>query len=159
MTTYENQRDFCKNILYDSFPDILDSKVKSIQEKKRMFNYYIGRWKTTNNIMNHLILNLPKHYKFNESLLSFIVNEIESTKNNKDKQNIPGEQQSIFLMKQTIQDKPFECIMKLSSTKGRLYAWYNLRKFDWLPNFINQTVYKELFGFTYSKDGQWTSKF
>ena len=73
MTTYENQRDFCKNILYDSFPDILDSKVKSIQEKKRMFNYYIGRWKTTNNIMNHLILNLPKHYKFNESLLSFIV--------------------------------------------------------------------------------------
>ena len=52
---------------------------------------------------------------------------MESIKNNKDKQNTPGEQQSIFLMKQTIQDKPFECIMKLNSTKGRLYVWYNWR--------------------------------
>ena len=157
-TSKEARAKILAGILYGGFPNYLDIESISDTESKDKISLFKDRWTSINFLMNHLIFHSKHLNKYNELLLDFIVNEMELNDVNKEKQHIPGEHHSILVSKETIYTKPFESIMKLLSTRTRLYVLYNWKMLIWNPNFKNQTTYHELFGFTYSKEGKWTSK-
>ena len=93
-----------------------------------------------------------------ENVMTFIYNEMEETDRNKMKESILGEQNNVFLKKETIYLYPFESIMKLNSTRGRLFVVQNWERIVQLPNFVNQSHYSNVFGFRCTSDNGFDSK-
>ena len=71
---------------------------------------------------------------------------MENSLHNVNKQHVVGERSTPLLSKESIQDYPFEWIMKMTSTRGRLFIWLNWEEISSLDSFKNQEFYKQVFG-------------
>ena len=83
---------------------------------------------------------------------------MEDSMYNKDNSYIVGRQKKLLVSKSTIQEYPFEWIMRLNSTIGRLYILTHWESVANLENLKNQEIYPHVFGFTCSNDGSANSK-
>ena len=64
-----------------------------------------------------------------------------------------GEQRWYFFSQDTVVNYPYECIVVLNSTKGRLHVLYNWEDIANHSNFINQIEYSNVFWFRYPSNG------
>ena len=155
---FHQSKNLIANIYYGSCPLILDKMIKNKEETSKIIKWMKKRFLTIQESLKKPILNRRSHGQIIENLMSFIENEMEDSDRNREKGIIIGEQKDVFLMKETLKYYPFESLMKLNSTRGRLFVLLNLDKFVQLPNFVNQIQYENVFGFVWDSEISLNSK-
>ena len=134
-------------IWYGSYTVLLDTKVSNKSEEAFLYKLICDRFDAITYLVDHQIFSSITHKTEIDNLMKLIINEMENTEQNISKQHVAGEQSEIFLVKEVIMSSPFESLMKLNSTRGRLFVVMNWEKFTQLPNFKYQEYYSDLFGF------------
>ena len=78
---------------------------------------------------------------------------------NHNNEKVVGWQKLLTLSENDIQEKPFEAIKLLFSTRGRLIVSQNWRKIARHPNFLQQTLLQESYGLKFNKSRTELSKY
>ena len=147
-----NNKDKCINqigeLYYGSFPKILGVEWKTVKIRKRMQKWIERRNSTIIETLSTYTFKDKNNDEACNDELEFIVKEMISSSYNYEVSKQIGRQKEIFLSRKTIILYPFESILKLNSTRGRLYVLFNWKKLVDHPNFKNQINYHHVFGFT-----------
>ena len=126
------------NFYYGNWPATLDQMIHGKELTTKIIKRMKKRLETVAYHLKNPILKNTKHKIIIENVMIFIYNDMEETDRNKIKESIIGEQNNVFLKKETIYLYPFESIMKLNSTRGSLFVVQNWERIVQLPNFVNQ---------------------
>ena len=97
--------------------------------------------------------------KYCKMILNQITEEISKASINQHNERVAGWQRECLLSEDEILEKPFEAIKQLSSSRGRLIILKNWDKIIRLPNFVYQSVLKDVYGVSISKTRSELSKY
>ena len=151
--------DYLANAFYGSYPEFLELDIKSKKGKDKIKDWFLKRCYTIKYWIENLSFNSKINRKYIDSELKFIVSELEENDFNRQKEHLPGEQKLFFVGKQSIEERLFEYIIKINSTRGRLYVILNWEKLICMPGFNHQKYYDNVFGFQYLDEGDCSSKY
>ena len=132
---------------------MLDIENDSDKDKKSLLNLIKRRNNTIKSILTYSSFLDKSWEKLDQNGLEFIIREMENTEANRRKQKIIGEQRNYFLSASTIINYPFESIIKLNSTRGRLFVLKNWENIIDHQNYKAQKEYSHVFGFKNPVDG------
>ena len=134
-------------LYYGSYPIMLEIESKSDEESKRLLSWIKRRNSTIKSTMTSPSFLNNSGEKLDHKGLEFIIREMENTEVNRKKQKLIGEQRNNLLSANSIINYPFESIIKLNSTRGRLHVLKNWEEIINHQNFKSQKEYSHVFGF------------
>ena len=126
---------------------MLEIESKSDEESKRLLSWIKRRISTIKSTMTSPSFLNNSGEKLDHKGLEFIIREMENTEVNRKKQKLIGEQRNNLLSANSITNYPFESIIKLNSTRGRLHVLKNWDEIINHQNFKSQKEYSHVFGF------------
>ena len=91
-------------------------------------------------------------------MISFIVDEMNKPVINLNGQNVVGWQRDVRYSKDQIEEYPFEALLNLNSSLGRMVTLENWESLISHPNFVKQSSYENVFGFIIDNHSKQTSK-
>ena len=110
-------------------------------------------------IVNSQNFTKKRNSKFCIKIIDMISEEMMKASINHNNEKVAGWQKLWTLSENDIQEKPFEAIKLLSSTRGRLIVSQNWRKIARHPNFLQQTLLQESYGLKFNKSRTELSKY
>ena len=110
-------------------------------------------------IVNSQNFTKKRNSKFCIKIIDMISEEMMKASINHNSEKVVGWQKLWTLSENDIQEKPFEAIKLLSSTRGRLIVSQNWRKIARHPSFLQQTLLQESYGLKFNKSRTELSKY
>ena len=109
------------------------------------------RRQSTLKILNNQTFSRKQDSKYWKIIISQITEELLKASINHHSERVAGWQRGWSLSEEEIYEKPFEAIIQLSSTRGRLIVLRNWDRIIRHPNFMLQSCLKELYGLSIFK--------
>ena len=104
------------------------------------------------------VIRLDKQNQTYDKVFDFIGEEMAKPALNLKNKSIIGWQQKEFLSNKLIFEFPFEVLMRLNSTRGRLLACKNYEELTSISSFVYQKSFESLFRFKLDCKSKYKSK-
>ena len=109
-------------------------------------------------IVNSQNFNKKRNLKYCNKIINIVAEEMTKVSVNHNNEKVAEWQNLWTFNKNVVQDKPFEAIKQLSSTRGRLILTKNWKKIIRHPNFLQQRLLQDKFGIKICKNKTELSK-
>ena len=109
-------------------------------------------------IINSQNFNKKRNSKYCSKIFDIFAEEMTKVSVNHINEKVAGWQKLWTCNKNDVQDRPFEAIKQLSSTRGRLILSQNWKRIIRHPNFLKQTLLQDQFGIKICKNRTELSK-
>ena len=149
---------YLAGIKYGSWWYLMDESPITDEEKDNIITSIINRAKTILYLISNPILSFKKWEEYLKSVLSFLVYEMNKPLVNLNNQNIVGWQKDVRFDQAKVEEYPFEALLNLNSTIGRIIAIQNWESLVSHPNFAKQKSYENVFGLIIDNDLKYKSK-
>ena len=129
------------------------------EEKEWLWNQIVARVKAIKYLIKNPIIMKNKWEEILNKTLKFVVDEMERSSINPFGQKVIGWQSGTKYSKDTIYLFPFECILWLNSTSGRMMVLNHWKNLVSHPNFVKQKTWEHVYNFTIESDPKASSKY
>ena len=161
---YDNceQIDSNKLIAESAFGSYWD-EIDCIKSEKDINNTLINkidcRRQSVMKTVNTQSFNRKRDSKFVQMLMRLVFEEMNLSSINHNNDRVAGWQSVWSLEESEINEKPFETLKQLSSTRGRLFVLRNWDRIIRHPNFAIQNILKDSYGISIGKNRSELSKY